>query len=186
MPPDPPRTSLRHSTAANAARPPAEPLHPVLPNATENPDIFNKYISFLKKRVDEKMSNKRCQKWQSLWSIVVQTHCAAEVHQTVLSMYLLLRCPIYKLVRTVVDSLHRLILGSITEVSWNELFLAFPSIKTTLRMGISSRRDCWSYLSVAQWRVACENIRFSSLFAASSSRNVPSGEERWETDVFAG
>ena len=36
-------------------------------------------------------------------------------------------------------------------------------------------------------RIACENIRFSSLFAArSSARNVPSGEERGETDVFAG
>ena len=42
-------------------------------------------------------------------------------------------------------------------------------------------------------QVACENIRFSSLFVAgdvsrggSSARNVPSGEEREETDVFAG
>ena len=43
--------------------------------------------------------------------------------------------------------------------------------------------------------LACENIRFSSLFAAgdvshgerrSSARNIPSGEERGETDVFAG
>ena len=42
--------------------------------------------------------------------------------------------------------------------------------------------------------LACENIRFPSLFAAkdvsrggrSSSRNVPSDEERGETDVFAG
>ena len=37
--------------------------------------------------------------------------------------------------------------------------------------------------------VACENIRFSMLFAAgdvSPARNVPSGEERGETDVFAG
>ena len=39
--------------------------------------------------------------------------------------------------------------------------------------------------------VACENIRFSSLIAAgdvwrSCERNVPSGEERGETDVFAG
>ena len=39
--------------------------------------------------------------------------------------------------------------------------------------------------------VACENIRLSSLFAAedvsrSCARNVPSGEERGETDVFAG
>ena len=39
---------------------------------------------------------------------------------------------------------------------------------------------------------AYENIRFSSLFAArdvsfrSSARNVSSGEERGETDVFAG
>ena len=40
--------------------------------------------------------------------------------------------------------------------------------------------------------IACENIRFPSFFAdgdvsrAPSSRNVPSGEERGETDVFAG
>ena len=44
--------------------------------------------------------------------------------------------------------------------------------------------------------IACENIRFSSLFAdgdvsrggmsRSSSPNVPGGEERGETDVFAG
>ena len=40
--------------------------------------------------------------------------------------------------------------------------------------------------------LACENIRFSSLFrrwerfTRSSSRNVPGGEERGETDVFAG
>ena len=36
--------------------------------------------------------------------------------------------------------------------------------------------------------LACENIRFSSLFATAdvSVRNVPSGEERGETDVFAG
>ena len=35
--------------------------------------------------------------------------------------------------------------------------------------------------------LASENIRFSSLFAAGDvSRNVPSGEERGETDVFAG
>ena len=41
-------------------------------------------------------------------------------------------------------------------------------------------------------RVACENIRFSSLFVTedvsccSSARNVLSDEERGETDVFAG
>ena len=35
--------------------------------------------------------------------------------------------------------------------------------------------------------VACENFRFSSLFAAwDVSRNVPGGEELGETDVFAG
>ena len=35
--------------------------------------------------------------------------------------------------------------------------------------------------------LACENIRFSSLVAAGDvSRNVPNGEERGETDVFAG
>ena len=37
--------------------------------------------------------------------------------------------------------------------------------------------------------VACENIRFSSLFAAgdvSRGGNVPSGEKRGETDFFAG
>ena len=38
------------------------------------------------------------------------------------------------------------------------------------------------------FQIACENIRFSSLFAAGdvSRGNVPSGEERGETDVFAG
>ena len=34
--------------------------------------------------------------------------------------------------------------------------------------------------------IACENIRFSSLFADGDARNVPIGEERGETDVFAG
>ena len=41
--------------------------------------------------------------------------------------------------------------------------------------------------------LACKNIRFSSLFAAgdvsrggTETRNVPRGEERGETDVFAG
>ena len=38
MPPDPPRSSCLRASGANGARPPAEPLHPVLPNATENPD----------------------------------------------------------------------------------------------------------------------------------------------------
>ena len=40
-----------------------------------------------------------------------------------------------------------------------------------------------------QTKLACENIGFSALFAAgdvSSARNVPSGEERGETDVVAG
>ena len=41
--------------------------------------------------------------------------------------------------------------------------------------------------AVTAHALACENIRFSSLFAAGDvSRNVPSGEERGETDVFAG
>ena len=35
--------------------------------------------------------------------------------------------------------------------------------------------------------IACENIRLSSLFVAGDvSRNVPSDEERGETDVFTG
>ena len=29
-----------HASGANGARPPAEPLHPVLPNATKNPDVI--------------------------------------------------------------------------------------------------------------------------------------------------
>ena len=36
MPPDPPGV---RASGANGARPPAEPLHEVLPNATENPAI---------------------------------------------------------------------------------------------------------------------------------------------------
>ena len=39
------------------------------------------------------------------------------------------------------------------------------------------------YYGIEAVSLACENIRFSSLFAA---RDVPSGEERGETDVFAG
>ena len=36
-----PRTPLGvRASGANGARPPAEPLHPVLPNATENPDFI--------------------------------------------------------------------------------------------------------------------------------------------------
>ena len=31
-------SGTQRSRGANGARPPAEPLHPVLPNATENPD----------------------------------------------------------------------------------------------------------------------------------------------------
>ena len=45
------------------------------------------------------------------------------------------------------------------------------------------------FVDLSRNKVACENIRFSSLFAVggvSSVRNVPSGEERGETDVFAG
>ena len=37
------------------------------------------------------------------------------------------------------------------------------------------------------YKLACENIRFSSLLAAGDvPRKVPSGEERGETDVFEG
>lgn len=84
----------------------------------------------------------------------MQTHCVTEVHQTVLSVYLLLRCPIYKLVRIGFDSVHRLILGSITDVSWNEIFLVFPSDKTTFGIGIRGRRHCYSY-SVTCSTVTC-------------------------------
>ena len=42
-------------------------------------------------------------------------------------------------------------------------------------------------LTIAGVIIACENIRFSSLFADGDvSRNVPGGEEQGETDVFAG
>ena len=45
-------------------------------------------------------------------------------------------------------------------------------------------------LANARKDLACENIRFSSLFVAGDvsrgGKNVPSGEERGETDVFAG
>ena len=37
----PPALKVRAS-GANGTRPPAEPLHPVLPNATENPDSLPK------------------------------------------------------------------------------------------------------------------------------------------------
>ena len=52
--------------------------------------------------------------------------------------------------------------------------------------------SAWLPLETAKFfktrdRLACENIRFSSLFAAGDvSRNVSSDEERGETDVFAG
>ena len=45
-------------------------------------------------------------------------------------------------------------------------------------------------LTLIHWTLiylACENIRFSSLLTAwDFSRNVPSGQERGATDVFAG
>ena len=47
-----------------------------------------------------------------------------------------------------------------------------------------------SFIVMSEFRVACENIRFSSLFADKDvSRRwgrFPGGEERGETDVFAG
>ena len=58
---------------------------------------------------------------------------------------------------------------------------------------ISLVKARWKILCAATFSLACENIRFSSLFATgdvsrggSSARNVPIGEERGETDVFAG
>ena len=50
------------------------------------------------------------------------------------------------------------------------------------------QKNCASHFFVHF--LACENIRFSVLFASSQLRrfvrNVPSGEERGETDLFAG
>ena len=57
---------------------------------------------------------------------------------------------------------------------------------------VSCHGSCmWRFLAIkhmAVKKLAWENIRFSSLFADGdvSSRNVPGGEERGETDVFAG
>ena len=45
------------------------------------------------------------------------------------------------------------------------------------------------YRPLTVTKLACENIHFSSLFAAgdvSLGRNFPSGKERGDTDVFAG
>ena len=61
-----------------------------------------------------------------------------------------------------------------TMVSWQ----VFPSLPPRAPLAFLSHL-----------KLACENIRFSSLFAAgdvSSARNVPSDEERGETDVSAG
>ena len=71
-------------------------------------------------------------------------------------------------------------------LSWNQFRTVVLAVEidepTTKKI-----RECG-----AKETLACENIRFSSLFVAgdvscgSSARNVPSSEERGETDVFAG
>ena len=49
-------------------------------------------------------------------------------------------------------------------------------------VGVLTPKERWPEL-----QLACESIRFFSLFAAGDvSRNVPSGEEQGETDAFAG
>ena len=59
----------------------------------------------------------------------------------------------------------------------------------SIRLSLSNRtaKDRFRFIRRTSHVLACENIRFSSLFAAGDvSRNVPSGEERGEMDVFAG
>ena len=61
---------------------------------------------------------------------------------------------------------------------WTIIFVSLNSVAAS-----TVKIKFWLTLS----RLACENIRFSSLFVARDvSRNVPSDEERGETDVFAG
>ena len=51
-----------------------------------------------------------------------------------------------------------------------------------LTVGVLTPKERWPEL-----QLACESIRFFSLFAAwEVTRNVPSGEEQGETDAFAG
>ena len=72
---------------------------------------------------------------------------------------------------------------------------AFLRHREAKKHSLRSKRFQSSYCAKIIARLACENIRFSSLFVAedvslsrrpSSARNVPSDEERGETDVFAG
>ena len=55
--------------------------------------------------------------------------------------------------------------------------------------GVGIRLNLWKLLGESRYPgallLACENIRFSSLFVAGDVY-VPSDEERGETDVFAG
>ena len=71
-------------------------------------------------------------------------------------------------------------------LSWIEVTYDESILKGKWEMVKLTTNPCSAVFSL--W-VACENIRFSTLFAAgdvSPARNVPSGEERGETDVFAG
>ena len=82
--------------------------------------------------------------------------------------------------------------AGVTQATRRELAWLWP---VPLRRRPLYSKHC-SCKSISLGRVACENIRFSSLFATgdvsrgvtwcSSARNVPSYEERGETDVFAG
>ena len=56
----------------------------------------------------------------------------------------------------------------------------------------ATRQSHSTWFETSRYCLACENIRFSSFFAAGdvsrggNARNVPIDEERGETDVFAG
>ena len=70
---------------------------------------------------------------------------------------------------------------------WDTLCkLSFTLLYFFFTLGSAAQTAPLSLLLLLILLVACENISFCSLFAASSARNVPSGEERGETDVFAG
>ena len=63
-----------------------------------------------------------------------------------------------------------------------------PPRKTSLLSSVALLAIIFSLRRRVAINLACENIRFSSLFVAVdvSARNVLSDEERGETDVFAG
>ena len=75
------------------------------------------------------------------------------------------------------------------DVDWKNTFLQErlqKNLHLNKRVLIFFDKFLKSKFSLAH--LPCENIRFSSLFAAGDVvwRNVPSGEERGESDVFAG